>query len=402
MFALGGLTPESPNAAAPEAQAELPSSRPTLPGMGALSLDGPLLAMPASLSSPAEQEPAAPYTPSFNSLMFNLSDMERAGSAAATGEAMGLAPAAAQDEQDAPIGLSFDSLAFGLQEGAPDAPAQRSAAARTAEPVAEAPMLTANDLFDAFGAAPAPRLMEGIALTMSPFGAGQPGDAPGRFDVSGEEAGLEVEALGALFGSAPEPAQSPAANDADALAALMTGTMMGSPSKAHEDATREAPRAAMGVFKKSKPLPARQRTPRAALADEVTAVGDTEDAAFVRMPTRPALPTPAAVKLARPPERQMTPLRSVPNKVMQLSMRSSTHASAPTTSEDEIARLYREFLQALKACGQQSGALMSFDVFREKIRQRREKIRQKHGSHALAMEILIKDGRPLIEIRPRE
>jgi hypothetical protein len=198
------------------------------------------------------------------------------------------------------------------------------------------------------------------------------------------------------------------------LQSMMTGTMMGDPARAlaapqtpapaRAEETRartSTPRAAMGVLRRGK-----ASADEAPLADEPTAAGDTASEvareAFIRMPTRPAVPNPTSGPNTRPPEqRQMTPLRSVPNKVMRLSMRSSRHGGVPTTSEDEIMRLYREFLQALKACGQQGGALMSFDVFREKIRIRRDKVRQKHGIYALSMEILIKDGRPLIEIRPR-
>jgi hypothetical protein len=465
IFALSGVRPDAPTRSAYD-DAPAKPARPPLPTAEDGADSAPLLAMPANMAalpSPAQDA----YTPSFNSLLFNLGDVDPSKKLAAPAPAPTPTQASAPkppamtvvDSFEVPedelggLGLSFDSLAFGLQEGAPSEPPVQRPAAKNARPpevvAAPAPLLSdPSDFFGGMGgglvmpamsaeeprtpaelpsakaaAAPQPRLLGGIASMMSPFGAGEPDDEPGRFDVEGVAPDLKLADLSDMFGMLPDaPPRADRATDLPSSAAdlqsMMTGTMMGDPARAlaapqtpapqastapRAEETRpraSTPRAAMGVLRRGK-----ASADEEPLADEPTSAGDAAYAAreaFIRMPTRPAIPNPTSGPGARPPEqRQMTPLRSVPNKVMRLSMRSSRHGGVPTTSEDEIMRLYREFLQALKACGQQGGALMSFDVFREKIRIRRDKVRQKHGIYALSMEILIKDGRPLIEIRPR-
>jgi hypothetical protein len=406
LFALGDMRSDAPTRSAYDAPEPGPKERPPLPGMDAPD-DGPLLSMPASLASgPSLGASAAqePYVPSFNSLVFNLADIDPDHAPPARASSPAAAPEPDRgtevDAFEVPmgelggLGLSFDSLAFGLQEGQlSDPPVSRAAPA-------PAPT-THDDLFSGMGGfnapapepkrAPEPRLLGGIAAMMSPFGAGEPEEAPGRFDVEGIAPQMKIDELSGMFDMLPDTGADPlsAPHDAEELQAQMTGTMMGAPLSERPAAPPR--RSPMGVLRRGRQAQEEER----ALSDEPTAAGDTAHAAFVRMPTRPD------IRAQRPPERHMTPLRAAPNQLMQLSMRSSTHMSNHTASEDEIARLYREFLQALKACGQHGGALMSFDVFCEKIRHRRDKVRKKHNVTALSMEILIKDGRPLIEIRPR-
>lgn len=95
----------------------------------------------------------------------------------------------------------------------------------------------------------------------------------------------------------------------------------------------------------------------------------------------------------------MTPQRPIPNQVMQMSMRSSIREEPQIMSEDAIQRLYREFLFALRSCGK--SAMVDYEAFAAKVRDRRAKVRQRHNVRELQMAVAIKDGKASIEIRPR-
>lgn len=277
------------------------------------------------------------YTPSFNSLMFNLADMERQG--AAQREDAPEAPDALE-VPDAPeeAGLSFASFADAM--GTPDAP---------------------PDL-----PSPADRVQSGRTLGQvaqtSPFGAGEPGE-PGRFEVDGLDGQLSLDALASMMG-APDLQES--------------SDYMSDPLPVPRAQTLPQP-AGFDEDPRTRPKLQLTRTLASSMLDA----------------DEPASSPPA---LRTTPERHMTPRRATPNDLLQLSVRSSAFDEVVLT-EDDIQRLYQEFIMALRSCGR-SGVVVEYEAFSDKIRQRRERVRQRHGVHHLDMEVLIQDGKPRIEIRP--
>jgi hypothetical protein len=98
-------------------------------------------------------------------------------------------------------------------------------------------------------------------------------------------------------------------------------------------------------------------------------------------------PTPEA---ARVPTRDLRPERTRPKR----------RRPDPTTTQDDISRLYAEFLAAVRLCNR---PLPRIDArtFAARIQRQRELARQKHATRDLKMHVKVVDDRPVIFIRPR-
>ena len=93
----------------------------------------------------------------------------------------------------------------------------------------------------------------------------------------------------------------------------------------------------------------------------------------------------------------MTPRRDAPNDVLQMSRKLSIDDFSVRT-EDEIMRLYRDFLSALRAQGQ--NPVIDFHVVAQKSQEQRSSVRQTYGVQALEMLVAFEDGRTCIRIHP--
>jgi hypothetical protein len=98
-------------------------------------------------------------------------------------------------------------------------------------------------------------------------------------------------------------------------------------------------------------------------------------------------PTPEA---GRVPTRDLRPERTRPKR----------RRPDPTTTQDDISRLYAEFLAAVRLCNR---PLPRIDArtFAARIQRQRELARQKHATRDLKMHVKVVDDRPVIFIRPR-
>ena len=98
-------------------------------------------------------------------------------------------------------------------------------------------------------------------------------------------------------------------------------------------------------------------------------------------------PTPEA---ARVPTRELRPERTRPKR----------RRPDPTTTQDDIPRLYAEFLAAVRQCNRPLPRIDS-KTFAARIQRQRELARQKHETDKLKMHVKVVDDRPVIFIRPR-
>ena len=272
-----------------------------------------------------------------------------------------------------------------------------------------------------------PRVLEQIA-SQSPFGAlgrglkPQPQPAP-RLQIDGEEPlrGMDLNSFGALFGEAAqqappllEPAPqarphdrptrelplmppSPSASEPAPHAITRPGPDPGF-SRSTERTSKRAN--LMSKLAKRSEADVQDDSPLEPLSAPPSAhAANAAPPEATRSTKRSGILKPVALKGMTLQRHTMTPQRAVPNQVMQLSMRSSIREEPQVMSEDAIQRLYREFLFALRSCGK--SAVVDYDAFAAKVRERRAKLKQRHNVSDLLMEVQIKDGKASIEIRPR-
>jgi hypothetical protein len=80
--------------------------------------------------------------------------------------------------------------------------------------------------------------------------------------------------------------------------------------------------------------------------------------------------------------------------------RRARPADEHVNSEDEILRLYRDFVIVMHRC-QVVERPIDFGKFSERVSKQRRMAREKYGSNALVMEVKVSAGKPFISIKPR-
>ena len=111
--------------------------------------------------------------------------------------------------------------------------------------------------------------------------------------------------------------------------------------------------------------------------------------------TRRVNPEPST-ELAPEPRHARVPTRELRPEHTRLKRRKPS----ATTTQDDITRLYAEFLAAVRLCNRPLPRIDA-KTFAARIRRQRELARQKHETDKLKMHVKVVDDRPVIFIRPR-
>ncbi len=113
-----------------------------------------------------------------------------------------------------------------------------------------------------------------------------------------------------------------------------------------------------------------------------------EDPHLVRTRRVKLEPAPEADRVTT---RDLRPKRPSPQRLKAMSV---------TTTQDDISRLYAEFIAAVRLCNRPLPRIDA-KTFASRIQRQRELARKKHATQHLKMHVEVVDDRPVIFIRPR-
>ena len=115
-------------------------------------------------------------------------------------------------------------------------------------------------------------------------------------------------------------------------------------------------------------------------------------------PPPPAAPHPPAHKPPPPPRRQPAPLAAQPSSVISLP----SAIEAPPEEFDELAdwrRVYEEFLQLKKQCGEDTSSL-TFEKFKGTLQRNKDALVQRHACTRVKFTVYEKEGKAALKASP--
>ncbi|MEM1347636.1 MAG: MXAN_5187 C-terminal domain-containing protein [Myxococcota bacterium] len=352
VFALSEVDPdaelsEPERPAPPQARAEPPARVEVAAqaSAGHVGLFAEVNASPEQAPTPANEDEKE-YTPSFDSLLINLSAMGGADDAAPP------APQAVLSPRPAPVTVRVEGAKAEPARATPDVMVQeiKGAGGLGGE-------ISFGSLISAFDTSAPPEEEPAPSAELEPADTSAPMPAPELRDD--ELSAVEV----------PEP-----------VAAADSGThpKLGFRVPVHVDLAEEL-RLAQEVSKPPEP--------------KLNVFEKQEEKTRKRKNLLVRLPDPPPTK-----KRVLTPRRDVPEQVVQLSVRSSRRGDEDTMSQHDIQRLYQEFMAALRRCG--TIQTVDFELFSERVKLKRERVRRKYKTSQLDMKVLVEEGKARIKIRP--
>lgn len=115
-------------------------------------------------------------------------------------------------------------------------------------------------------------------------------------------------------------------------------------------------------------------------------------------PPPPAAPHPPAHKPPPPPRRQPAPVAAQPSSVISLP----SAIEAPPEEFDELAdwrRVYEEFLQLKKQCGEDTSSL-TFEKFKGTLQRNKDALVQRHACTRVKFTVYEKEGKAALKASP--